>query len=190
YLSSASFYLSGLVVLIDALLPVVFLYTGLVPVRVSGMVLAGVFLPYFFFTMYTIERASNYTFTFSSLCFSMGSFAIQLRALGSAVIGARTRFEVTNKHGSHRSNNLSLIKWHVVYIALVVAGIPIAFAREGMSASLVNNAAWTLLNITFFLPFIRASLPVASHSLARAELVKNEPEIQDDSASESVFVTQ
>src|SRR3990167_6730300 len=42
YLSSASFFLSGAIVLMHAMLPVIFLYTGAVPVVISGMLLAGV----------------------------------------------------------------------------------------------------------------------------------------------------
>lgn len=161
YLSSASFYLSGLFVLIDALLPVAFFYTGAVPVEVSGMFLAGIFLPYFFLTLYMIEYSSNFTFTFSSLCFSMGSFSIQLKALGSALTGSKAKFEITEKRGVKRNSYLPIVRWHIFYIALVIAGIPIAYFREGLSASLINNAAWALLNIVLFLPFIRAALPQA-----------------------------
>ncbi len=166
YLSSASFYLSGLFVLIDAMLPVVFFYTGLVPVQVAGMFLASIFLPYFFLTLYMIEYSSNFTFTFSSLCFSMGSFSIQLKALGSALTGTNAKFEITEKRRNsqmgqtpQRTSYLSIVKWHIVYIALVIAGIPIAYLRGGFSASLINNCAWAFLNIVIFLPFIRAALP-------------------------------
>jgi cellulose synthase (UDP-forming) len=158
YLSSASFYLSGVVVLIDALLPLIFMYTGLVPVNISGMLLAGIFIPYFFFTLYTIQQSSNFTFTFSSLCFSMGSFTIQLRALFAAITFRKSTFVVTSKM-RESGNYLRLVKWHLVYIALFVVGLPVAFMREGFSASLANNCAWALLNIVLFSPFIRAALP-------------------------------
>ncbi len=157
YLSSASFYLTGLFVVIDALLPIVYLYAGLVPVEVSGMVLAGIFLPYFFFTLYMIQRASNFTFSFSSLCFSMGSFMIHLRALFSALTLRKSAFTVTQK-SRIGGTFITLVLWHIAYIAIVIAGIPLAFAREGFTASLINNAAWTLLNITIFIPFIRAAI--------------------------------
>ena len=156
YLSSASFYFTGLFVVIDALLPVIYLYTGLVPVEVSGMALAGIFLPYFFFTLYIIQRSSNFTFSFSSLCFSMGSFAIQMRALVTAITFRRSTFDITQKQ--RRSGMfLPLVVWHILYIAIVCAGIPVAIGRFGFTASLINNAAWTLLNIVIFLPFIRAA---------------------------------
>jgi cellulose synthase (UDP-forming) len=157
YLSSASFYLTGLFVVIDAMLPVIYLYTGAVPVEVSGMVLAGIFLPYFFLTLYTIQSASNFTFSFSSLCFSMGSFAIHLRALAAAVTFRRSAFAITQKYRTGGAF-VRLVAWHIIYVGIVIAGIPLSFTRDGLSASLINNFAWALLNIVIFLPFIRAAL--------------------------------
>jgi cellulose synthase (UDP-forming) len=158
YLSSSSFYLSGVVILIDALLPIMFLYTGMVPIHISGMLLASVFLPYFIWTLYAIQRASNFTFSFSSIGFSMGSFAIHLRALLSAATFRKSAFGITEKHGV-KGNFLPLARSHMLYIAAVVIGIPIALLREGASASLINNGAWALLNSIVFIPFIRAALP-------------------------------
>lgn len=167
YLSSASFYLSGLVVLIDALLPLVFFYTGLVPVMVSGMLLAGIFLPYFFVTMYSIGRTSNFTFTFSSLCFSMGSFVIQLSALASVVLGRKAAFDVSEKRGQS-GMFLSVVKWHLIYIVAVLGGMVMALVRDGLSASLVNNCAWAAFNIAVMTPFIWAAFPHAKSAASRA----------------------
>jgi cellulose synthase (UDP-forming) len=169
YLSSASFYLSGFFVVIDALLPIIFLYTGLVPVRIDGMLLAGVFLPYIFLTLYVIQRSSNFTFTFSSLGFSMSGFNIQMRALYSAATFQRSAFSITQKSKAN-GNFLPLVKWHLVYIALVVVGVGVSLMREGFSASLINNGAWALLNIVIFLPFIRAALPERARTPASTEV--------------------
>jgi len=158
YLSSASFYLSGVIVLIDALLPVIYFYTGLLPVRVSGMFLTAVFLPYFFSTLYTIVRASNFTFTFPSLCFSMGSFTVHLRALYAAMTFSKSDFGITEKMRQN-GNFFPLVAVHICYVALVALGLECAFLREGLSASLINNTAWALLNIGVFMPFIYAALP-------------------------------
>ncbi|MDB5244755.1 MAG: hypothetical protein JWN18_625 [Parcubacteria group bacterium] len=168
YLSSASFYLSGLFIVLDAALPLLFFYTGLVPVHISGMLLAAVFLPYFFWTIYVIQRVSNFTFTFSSLGFSMGSFNIHLRALASAATFRKTAFSITLKERV-RGNFLPLVKWHILYISLVVVGIPFAIFREGLSAALLNNTAWAFLNAIVFVPFIRAALPSDSE--------RNPPEV-------------
>jgi cellulose synthase (UDP-forming) len=161
YLSSASFYLSGIVVVIDALLPILYFFTGLLPVQVSGMFLTSIFLPYFFCTLYTIVRASNFTFTFPSLCFSMDSFTIHLRAFYSAITFSKSSFSITEKM-QQSGNFLPLVATHIGYIALTAIGIEIAFLREGLSASLVNNGAWALLNVAIFTPFISAALPKKS----------------------------
>jgi cellulose synthase (UDP-forming) len=163
YLSSASFYLSGLFVVIDAALPLMYFYTGLVPVQISGMLLAAVFLPYLFFTFYIIQRTSNSTFTFPSLGFSMGSFNIQIRALISAATFQKSAFGITQKERQD-GRFLSLVSWHLVYVFLVVVGITLSLVREGISASLINNAAWGLFNMVVFLPFIRAAFPSRSQS--------------------------
>jgi cellulose synthase (UDP-forming) len=163
YLASASFYLSGVFVVIDALLPLVYFYTGLVPVRISGMLLAAVFLPYLFFTLYVIQRSSNFTFTFPSLGFSMGSFNIHLRALASAVTFQKSAFGITQKY-KQNGNFLPLVKWHIAYSVLAVVGFPLSLWREGFSASLINNSAWALLNMVIFLPFIKAALPQSKAS--------------------------
>lgn len=158
YLASASFYLSGLVVFIDAMLPLLYFYFGIVPVHVSGMLLAAVFLPYFFATLYVIERSSNFTFTFSSLGFSIGSFNIHLRALLSAATYRKAAFAITQKYRQN-GNFLPLVRWQLAYLALIAVGIPVAYLREGFSASLANNSAWALMNAAVFIPFIRAAFP-------------------------------
>ena len=161
YLSSASFYLSGVVVFIDVLLPVVYFYTGLVPVYMNSMLLAAIFLPYFFFTLYVIQRSSNFTFTFPSLGFSMGGFNIHIRALFAAATFQRSAFSITQKN-KVSGNFVPLVKWHITYLVVVVVGVGFAFMREGLSASLINNTAWGVLNSVIFAPFIRAALPHAT----------------------------
>lgn len=174
YLSSSSFYLSGIVIVIDALLPIVFFYTGLIPLHISGMLLATVFLPYFLWTLYSIQRTSNFTFTFSSIGFSMGSFSIHLRALASAATFRKSAFGITEKHGV-QGNFLPLARWHMLYIAVAALGVPVALLREGVSASLLNNGAWALLNSIIFLPFIRAALPGTAETAASSQTTVNVP---------------
>jgi cellulose synthase (UDP-forming) len=158
YFAGASFFLSGIIIVIDALLPILYLYTGLVPVKASGMLLALVFLPYIFLTFYTLERASNWSFTFPSMGFSVGSFHIHLHALWAALTRRKSSFAVTSKEAL-QGNFIRLARWHIAYIVIALIGIPVALMREGFSASFVNNAAWVAVNGAMFLPFILASLP-------------------------------
>lgn len=158
YLSSASFYLSGSFVVIDALLPIIYLYTGMVPVQIDGMLLAAVFLPYLFFTLYVLQRVSNFTFTFPSLGFSMGAFNIHLKALWKAITFQRSGFSITEKSKAS-GNFLPLVKWHILYITVALIGIAFTLLREGYTASLINNGAWVVLTSIIFIPIIRAALP-------------------------------
>jgi len=163
YLASASFYFSGLVVAIDLMLPVIFLFTGMVPVLAPGMLLAAVFLPYMFVTLWTIERVSNFTFTFPSLGLSMSAFTIHLRALWAAATRQKSEFVITPKE-MLSGNFVRLATVHIAYIVLCVFGVLVAFVREGLSASLINNLAWAALNSAIFVPFIRSSLPQGTAS--------------------------
>jgi cellulose synthase (UDP-forming) len=157
YLASASFYLTGVVVLIDISLPLAYFFTGLVPIQVSGMLLAAAFLPYMFFTLYCLQRVTNFTFTFPSLALSMSSFTIHLRALFAAATFRKSAFSITPKE-SQSGNYIRLTTVHIIYIILTLVGFIVALMREEVSASLVNNLAWAILNIAVFVPFIKASL--------------------------------
>jgi len=176
YLASASYYLSGLIVFIYAIVPLVFLFTGLVPFTTSTMGLALVFLPYIFLTLYSLQTVSNYTYTFRALAFSIGAFPIHLKALGAVLLGLRSSFEVTSKRAL-QGNFIHLVTPHLVYIILVIIGIVVALFREGMTPSFSTNLAWSLFNIATFLPFIRAVVPhlaLRTRPLAEDETV---PEI-------------
>lgn len=158
YLASASYYLSGAVVLIDALIPLAFLFFGLTAISTSSMLLAMIFLPYIFLSLYILQQTSNFTYTFRAISFSISSFWLQLRALVAVLTNQKTSFVVTSK-SAIQGNFLYLSIPHLIYIALSITGTIIALNREGMSASLLANLAWVLVNIVAFIPFILASAP-------------------------------
>ncbi len=171
YLASASFYLSGLVVFIDLLLPLFFLYFGAVPLVISGMLLAAVFLPYMFLTLYCVQRSSNFMFTFPSLALSMSSFTIHISALWAAATRRKSAFVVTSKEAvSGDFTRLATV--HFAYLGLAVAGVAVALLREGVSASLINNAAWVAFNASILYPFIKAARGNAPATLPKAPLAR------------------
>jgi cellulose synthase (UDP-forming) len=157
YFSSVSFYLSGLIVLIDALIPVVFFYTGAVPLTISTMTLALVFLPYLFVTLYILDRSSNSTFTFRSLTFSIACFNIHIQAIMGALMRKKATFVVTPKR-QQAGNFINLVIPHLLYIVIVAGGMIVTIMREGFTASFITNSAWALLNIAVFIPFIHAAI--------------------------------
>ncbi|MDQ3089598.1 MAG: glycosyltransferase [bacterium] len=158
YLSSVSFFLSGIIVLMNVLLPIVYLFTGQTPILISGMLLALIFLPYIFLTIYNLSLTSNFLFTFNALSFAMSGFWIHIKALLAAISGEKSGFSVTSKTALE-GNFPELIRPHLIYMGLVVLGIPFAIYREGFSPSFVNNLAWALVNIAIFIPFMRAAMP-------------------------------
>ncbi|MBL8159418.1 glycosyltransferase [Candidatus Saccharibacteria bacterium] len=161
YLISASYYLSGVVVLIDALLPIIFLFTGLTAITTSTMTLALVFMPYIFVSLYLLQSTSNYAYTFQAISFSISSFFLQIRALIAVLLNQKTSFVVTSKQAI-QGNFLYLVVPQIAYIVLTIAGSIVAFNREGMSASLLANLAWALVTVACFIPFIMAAAPKLS----------------------------
>lgn len=156
YLAAASYFLSGLVVLLNALLPVIFLFTGQSPLVVSTMLLASVFLPFILLTVYVLSTTSNRTFTFRAVAFSMSSFPIHLNALLATLLRRRSGFKVTSK------TKLSGSFWrlaipHLAYCLLAATGLVVAIFREGVSAAVVSNLGWVVFMVAMFTPFIHAA---------------------------------
>jgi cellulose synthase (UDP-forming) len=165
YLSSASFYISGGIIIMNAILPLLFLYFGIRPFEISTMVLAAIFIPYMFITLYTLQRSTNFSFTFQSLAFSMCGFTIHLSALFAAVTQRKSSFSVTSKRAIE-GNFAQLVIPHIAYVVLFVGGVFYAYHRVGLSASMLNNAAWALLNVVIFSQFIIAAIPFLKHSFS------------------------
>jgi len=178
YLTSASYYFSGIFILINALIPLVFFFTGQVPFMVSTMALAIVFLPYIFLTLYVVQLSTNFSYTFRALAFSMSSWTIHLRALGELLLGKKSGFSITSKKAV-QGNFIRLVIPHLAFICVALVGIIWAVSRDGITASVTTNTAWTLLNIAIFIPFIKAASPqrspksqlVHSEDIARVPLI-------------------
>ncbi len=169
YLSSVSFFLSGWIVLMNACIPLVFFFTGMVTFKSSTMLLASIFLPYIFFTFFVLQRSSNFTFTFKSLAFSMAGFTIHIKAFFAALTGEKSSFSVTSKR-KIEGNFINLIVPHLVYIVLVVIGFMRVLIREGFDPSVVTNLAWAIVNVVIFSEFIKAALPAEQKKSAHSSI--------------------
>jgi len=158
YLTSASYYLSGIVFLLNMILPIIFLFTGNVPLVNSSMIIALVFIPYIYLVMYILQRSSNFTYSFKGLAFSMSSFMIHIQALFAVLSGQKNGFSITSK--TQVSGNFIHLNWmHLAYIAISVIGTSYYLYSNGINASLFANITWIILNIIIIFPFLRASLP-------------------------------
>lgn len=156
YISSAGFYLSGLIVVINAMLPLLYFYAHIEPLVINTMSLALVFLPYIFVVLYTIQLTSNFSYTFRALSFSLSSFPIHCKAVWQILTGKKSGFVVTSKRKV--SGNFGyLVTPHLVYIGLVIGGVVVGMLREGITAAMITNIAWAGIYIAIFMPFIAAA---------------------------------
>jgi cellulose synthase (UDP-forming) len=161
YLLSASYYLSGSVILVDASLPVIYLLTGETPIVTSTMTLALVFVPYMWINLYVLQRTSNFTYSYQAIAFSLSAWWLQITAMEAVLAGRKTSFAVTSKTTSDgaRPNFLQLVVPQFVYAAVAAVALVAGLAREGASASLVANVAWLAVHLAISVPFIVAASP-------------------------------
>ncbi|SDN59211.1 glycosyltransferase [Geodermatophilus sp. DSM 45219] len=161
YLLSASYYLSGSVILLDALLPIVFLLTGETPIVTSTMTLALVFVPYMWINLYVLQRTSNFTYSYQAIAFSLSAWWLQITAMAAVLANRKTSFAVTSKatHDGARPNFLRLVVPQLVYAAVAAVALAVGAAREGASASLMANVAWLAVHLAIAVPFVIAASP-------------------------------
>lgn len=158
YLVSASYYFSGVITLMNALLPLFFLYFGLMPLTSSTMALAAIFIPYIILNLYVLQLSGNFSYSFRALSFSISSFPLHIKGVWAVLTNQKTAFAVTSKQ-QIEGNFLYLVIPHLLYIVVVIGGIAVAIAREGISASVVTNMSWAILYVAVFMPFILAAAP-------------------------------
>jgi len=156
YLLSALYYLNGIIVLIDIIMPVLYLYFGVQPVAATTTSFALFFIPYIYFSFYTIYIASGESITFRAISFSQSSWTLQLSALYSLLRGKKVQFAVTSKQ-KKVGNFLFLIYPHLLYVIIAITGVIINIFRFGVDPAVTTNSAWVIINIVFFLPFIKAA---------------------------------
>lgn len=157
YLASVTYYLTGIVVLADALLPLFYFYGRIIPISSATMAIALIFVPYIYLTLYSLQLVSSFAFSFRAIAFSLASWPIYAWAFIVTVLRIPSSFKITAKEGTDGSY-LRLAILHVVYIVAILFGIGWAAQRDGISSSLITNASWGLLYVVMFLPFVRAAL--------------------------------
>lgn len=155
YLLSALFYLNGLIVVIDIVMPLLFLFFGLQAVSATTTSFAIFFFPYMFMCLYTIFLVSGESLTFRAISFSQASFVLQVSALFSVLLRRKTSFAVTAKKAEHGSIP-SLVFPHLLYAFLAIFGVIYAIIKNGPTPEVITNGAWAFFNIAMFIPFIKA----------------------------------
>lgn len=157
YLASVTYYLSGIIVLFDAVLPLVYFYSGQIPISSTTMAIALIFVPYIYLTLYSLQVISNFSFTFRAISFSISSWLIFIMAFVSAVLRLPSGFKVTSKE-RNSGTYFRLVWLHILYIIAIFVGVIVAYRREGINSSLITNISWGLIYVFMFGPFVRAAL--------------------------------
>lgn len=164
YFISALYYLNGVIVLIDMLMPLVFLLFGIQPVAATTTSFALFFIPYIMLSLFTIYLVSRQSMTFRAFSFAQGSFILQIQALLSILLRRQMAFAVTPKQ-QQQANYLPLILPHIIYILMAIIVCAVGLHREGINPSIVTNIAWVSFNIALFLPFIFSALNLHTHTV-------------------------
>lgn len=157
YLASVTYYLTGLVVLVDAALPLFYFFAGAIPVSAATMSIALIFVPYIYLTLYLLQRISSYAFSFRAIAFSIASWPIYALACLYSLLRISSGFKVTSKERG-AGNYFGLAGLHIIYTLAIFYGIYVAYQREGFTSSLITNSSWGLLYVVMFAPFIRAAM--------------------------------
>jgi cellulose synthase (UDP-forming) len=141
YLLSATYFLSGLTLLIYMSLPVIRIVTGAQPLAAAT---ADQFLlhfaPYYVGALATVALAGYGTYTYEAFALASGSFWIHIQAAVNSLLRRPARFVVTPKHGTIERQP------RAVAPALVAVGVLIGAAVYGLSQS---HGAATLNNVAF-----------------------------------------
>ena len=156
YLASASYWLSGLVVALNALFPLVFFFTGLTPLASVNEVLMIAFLPFMLAAILMLKELSNSQFRFQGLCFSLAAFPIYLKALLHLGCGFKPSFEVTRKRWQAETCWLLILPLGT-YVGCALAGMILCFRREGFSCVLAANSAWAIFYMAAVSPILAAA---------------------------------
>ena len=169
YLYSAGYYLSGLIILIDAIVPLVVLATGVLPVKDATGNFIIYFFPFIFSTLYLLMVSTNYSITFRAIQLSMSSFFIYFLAMIATLLGRKTPFHVTSKQ-REEGNYLIYSLPNILYALATVLIVTRALIVYGPTPHVITNAAWASFNVVFFFPFIYLAYPwgKARRSMAQA----------------------
>ena len=179
YIISASYYLSGIVVVINLLLPVIFLTTGLQPLYSSSMLLPTVFLPYVMLSVLMLNSSTDANYTFRALAFSNGSFWIFCKALYSVILRKNNSFVVTSK-SKVDGNFTMLVLPHLLYLIVCGVAIVYGFYRYDFSAAYLTNVSWIIFNVATFVPFVMCALPEINFAKVLAFLPTSQKPVKID----------
>jgi cellulose synthase (UDP-forming) len=158
YLASASYYMGGLIVIIDATLPLLFMFFNVQTVSAAYTDFILFFFPFIIFTVYILSVSSKQSLTFRAVKLSFSTFWIFTVAAMSTLFRKKVKFNVTPKQ-QQKGNFLLFAVPHLLYVLLSIVGTVFAIYTRGLSPEIINNASWLVFNIVFMSGFIAISYP-------------------------------
>lgn len=145
YFVATSYWLTGWTILIYLMMPISTLLFSAQPVTTNGLDFVQHFLPYFLISIVNLGRFTVGGYGISGLAMNWGSFPIHLRATVRVITGRAGGFTVTSKKALAGSAWMPF-RANVAVAAGLLVVIAIGFARTGVTAPTVNNAAFAVLN--------------------------------------------
>ena len=174
-------YLSPLWNIVFIVWPIIFLFTGIVPVATYSMEFFLHIVP--FLLLNELAQLSGLwgAKTMSGRRWYMAMFPLNLKALWAVARGRKISFPVTPKDRSE-GRFLHLVKWQILLVGLTMAGLVWAWVIHlsgGGNYSvggLIANTVWGANNTLSLLPIIRAAVwqPDPEFDLPVMEGLKNE----------------
>ncbi|MFA5136074.1 MAG: glycosyltransferase [Patescibacteria group bacterium] len=171
YLASTLYYCNGIIVLIDSVVPIMFLLFNLSPIHTATSTFAIFFLPFITSIIYSLHLISQGELTFRAISFTQSSWYLQIQAVLSSILGKKMEFSVTPKK-AQTGNFLFLAYPHLAYVFIALFSIVYAVYRDGLTPAVITNTSWVLFNVVLFIPYIIASYSWL-HTFKNIESTKN-----------------
>ncbi len=146
YLLAASYFVSGVAMVLYLSLPMLRIFAHVQPVRHGAAALFLLhFVPYFAASVLTVALASEGRYSFGAYSLGVSSFWVHLLAAGRVLTGKKGRFVVTPKHG------YAAPQLRAVWPALGFAGVLVV----SIGYALVNSRGPTAMtNVGFALFYV------------------------------------
>jgi cellulose synthase (UDP-forming) len=162
YFSTIFSYFSGFSNLVFILCPIVFLISGIAPIKAWNLTFFALFLPFFILNRWMFHIAAEGLEVQRGEQYNLALFPLWIKAVVGVFSGKNIAFMVTPK--TRQSGNfLGLIKVQLGIIFLIVASIIWAILGVAMGArqdlfGILVNALWGCYNVWQLSALVRASL--------------------------------
>ena len=165
YFQTMYSYFSGFFILIFLACPLVFFFTGIIPVSAYGADFAIHFIPAFVLNRLTFIAAAwgvPAAELWRSEQYAIALFPLNIQAVVSILSGKDVKFQVTPKQ-RQSGNFLGLVKVQLLIFMLTIVGITYCIYRFATGSlynpwTYVMNSAWSIYNLSLLWVIIKAAV--------------------------------